>query len=392
MRFRDFQTRVYRVQKRLTQYLKQHKTLYFLHLFRNYSALTVVIGSAFLVTGTNIVSEREMNGFFFGSLQNQSDESQVAKRKIAAQASKKDSLSLVPLAVASTKVDPEEKDAVLSVADMSSGSQSSQIVASSTGMMRDPEEDGGVTIYTVKDGDTVSGIAAKNHITVNTILWANDLENVDSIKPGDQIFILPVAGVTHIVKNGDTLDSIAQKYRADKEKIIAFNELPANGEIKDDQEIIIPDGKKEEEAKPTPTTNTGTADTLRRQYATSSGTGVATDISSGWKKLEGKAGTGHRFPYGYCTWYVAQKRYVPWSGNAGTWLYNAKARGYKTGKAPTAGSIVVTTDSPYYGHVALVESVSGGSITVSEMNYRGWGKVNRRVIPTSSRSIKGYIY
>lgn len=388
MRFGDFQTRVYRVQKHLIQYLKQHKTLYFLHLFRNYSALTVVVGSAFLVTGTNVVAQNDSNGFLSGYFQNESGDATLSKRKIAAQASKKDSLSLVPLASASTKVDPDEKDTVLSVADMSVGSQNSQIVASSTGMMKDPEEDGGVSIYTVKEGDTVSGIAAKNLITVNTILWANDLENVDAIKPGDQIFILPVAGVTHIVQDGESIDAIAQKYHADKERIIAFNELPANGEIKTDQEIVIPDGQKE---VPKPAT-TDTSDTLRRQYATSTGAGTATDISSGWKKLEGKGGAGHRFPYGYCTWYVAQKRYVPWSGNAGTWLYNAKAQGYRTGKTPAAGAIIVTTDSPYYGHVALVESVGSGSITVSEMNYKGWGKVNRRVIPTASRSIKGYIY
>lgn len=388
IRFRDFQTKVYRFQKYLIQYLKQHKTLYFLHLFRSYSALTVVVGSAFLVTGTNVVAENDSNNFLSGYFQNESGNAVLTKRKIAAQMSKKDSLSLVPLASASTKVDPDEKDTVLSVADMSTGMQSSQIIASSTGMMKDPEEDGGVSIYTVREGDTVSGIAAKNLITVNTILWANDLENVDAIKPGDQIFILPVAGVTHMVKSNETLDTIAQKYHADKDRIIAFNELPATGEVKTDQEIVIPDGQKE---IPKPSV-TDTSDMLRRQYATSAGAGSATDISSGWKKLEGKGGAGHRFPYGYCTWYVAQKRYVPWSGNAGTWLYNAKSQGYRTGKTPSAGAIVVTTDSPYYGHVALVESVSGGSITVSEMNYKGWGKVDRRVIPTSSRSIKGYVY
>lgn len=379
---------MYRAQKHLTHYLKQHKTLYFLHVFRNYSALSVVVGSAFLVTGTNVLAENKTSGFLAGYFQNESGEITPMNHKITAQMSKKDSLSFVPLAIASTKIDPDQQDAILSVADMSIGSQDSRIVAISVGMAKDPEEDGGVSIYTVKEGDTVSGIAAKNAITINTILWANDLENVDAIKPGDQIFILPVAGVTHIVQDGESIDAIAQKYHADKERIIAFNELPATGDVKTNQEIVIPDGQKD---IPKPA-QTDIADTLRRQYATSSGEGVATDISSGWKKLEGKASTGHRFPYGYCTWYVAQKRYVPWSGNAGTWLYNAKSQGYKTGKNPSVGSIVVTTDSPYYGHVALVEKVGGGSITVSEMNYNGWGKVNRRVILTTSRSIKGYIY
>lgn len=342
-----------------------------------------------MVTGTNVIAENEAKSFLFGYFQNVSGDTLLAKHKITAQTSKKDSLSLVPLVNAVTKIDVDEKDTVLSVSDMSNGVQNNAIVASSISVMKDPEEDGGVAIYTVKEGDTVSGIAAKNFITVNTILWANDLENVDAIKPGDQIFILPVAGVTHIVANGETLDSIADKYHANKDKIIAFNELPASGEIKVDQEIVIPDGQKDT-PKPTPTADT--SDTLRRQYATTNGAGTATDISDGWKKLEGKGGSGHRFPYGYCTWYVAQKRYVPWSGNAGAWLYNAKSQGYKTGKSPAVGAIVVTTDSAYYGHVALVESVSNGTFTVSEMNYKGWGKVNRRVIPAGSRSIKGFIY
>jgi LysM repeat protein len=158
---------------------------------------------------------------------------------------------------------------------------------------------------TVLEGDTVSGIAQKHSITTNTILWANDLANVDEIRPGDQIFILPIAGLKHIVAEGDTIESIAKKYKGDKDRIIAFNELPANGRLETGEEIIIPDGSKE---IPTPPASGGILD--RRQYATSTG-GTATDIS-GWRTPEGKAGTGHKFPYGYCTWYVASKRYVPW--------------------------------------------------------------------------------
>lgn len=257
-------------------------------------------------------------------------------------------------------------------------------------IVKDPEEGGGVTIYTIAEGDTVSGIAAKYGITVNTILWANDLPNVDSIKPGDQIFILPVAGLSYTVAVGDTVDSIASKYKADRGNIISYNTLPANGELTVGDTIMIPGGNKElPQPAPTPTPSTGIA---LRQYASSSSAGVVTDVSSGTKKLDGRAGSGHRFPYGYCTWYVAQKRYVPWGGNAGTWIFNARSMGYSTGKSPTRGAIVVTTENRYYGHVALVESVSGDSITVSEMNYARWGKVDRRVIPLSSRAIKGYIY
>lgn len=85
-------------------------------------------------------------------------------------------------------------------------------------------------------------------------------------------------------------------------------------------------------------------------------------------------------------------KHVPWRGNAGTWLYNAKASGYATGSKPKTGSIVVTTDNTYYGHVAVVTKVSEDSITVKEMNYKGWGVVNTRDISIKDRRIKGYIY
>lgn len=335
---------------------------------------------------------KETGSLLFGYVNDSTvqQESLSLKHRIAAQTAKKENLSLVPLANVSNTIDPSQKDDI-SIFDVQNVALQNQVMLSSqagSSIARDPEEDGGVRIYTVLSGDTVSGIAAKNGITINTILWANDLDNVDEIKPGDQIFILPVAGLSYLIKQGDTLDSIASKYQADKNKIIAFNELPANGEITVGEMIIIPDGRKDEVPKPAPT-NDGSIE--RRQYATSSG-GVATDISAGFRKLEGKAGKGHIFPYGYCTWFVAQKRYVPWSGNAGTWLYKAKAMGYKTGRTPAVGSIVVTTENRFYGHVALVEKVSGGNITVSEMNYTGWAKTSRRTLSASSRVIKGYIY
>ena len=178
-----------------------------------------------------------------------------------------------------------------------------------------------------------------------------------------------------------------QKIKAEKDKIIAFNDLPADGEISVGEEIVIPGGQGEAPKPAAPSTPSPLID--KRQYANSAG---GTPQISGGTILSGKGGTGHRFPYGYCTWYVAQKRYVPWGGNAGSWLYNAKSAGYATGKTPRAGAIVVTTENRYYGHVAIVEKVSGDTITVSEMNYVGFAKRSTRTLSASSRAIKGFIY
>jgi len=331
-----------------------------------------------------VTAGSDSGDFLFGYWEDNNGNSVVESKKINAQENREDNLALVPLAKSSTAVDPnmkEEEEAEVVVQD-----QSVLTFAGGSNVLREPEEDGGVKMYTVKDGDTVSGIAENNGITVNTILWANDIEDIDSIRPGDVLFILPVAGLNYIVKEGDNIDSIASKYKAEKDKIISFNDLPANGALEVGNEIIIPGGQGENSYW-----DTRAEDSLldKRNYANATG---GTPEISGWRDLTGKPGTGHIFPYGYCTWYVAQKRYVPWSGNAGTWLYKAKSMGYKTGKTPKVGSIVVTTEDRYYGHVAFVEKVKGDMITVSEMNYVGWAKTSRRNLSASSRVIKGFIY
>lgn len=358
-------------------------------VFRNYSAFSLVASSALLVSATNFTQGKDSGSLLFGYVNGTgvSEEALGTKHRIAAQVNKDHNLSLVPLESPTAVVDTTMHDDT-TLLDVQSAALERQVLVSAqtSSIAKDPEENGGVKLYIVASGDTLSSIAAKNGITVNTILWANDLSNADQIKPGDTLFILPVAGLTYVVKTGDTIESIAAKYQADRDRIIAFNELPANGEVRVGDQITIPDGRKAE--APAPAANGGAL--VRREYATTAG-GSVTDIS-GYRKLEGKAGTGHGFPYGYCTWYVAQKRFVPWSGNAGTWLYNAKALGYKTGRLPAAGAIVVTTENRYYGHVAVVESVSGDAITVSEMNYASWGKVDRRVLSASNRAIKGFIY
>jgi surface antigen len=103
----------------------------------------------------------------------------------------------------------------------------------------------------------------------------------------------------------------------------------------------------------------------------------------------------NHFPWGWCTWWVAQKRYVPWYGNAGWWFYNAQKMGYPVGYYPRVGAIAVWRGGwGGLGHVAYVEWVKpDGSFGISEMNYAGWGRVSYR----SFRSVRdsgvyGFIY
>jgi surface antigen len=99
----------------------------------------------------------------------------------------------------------------------------------------------------------------------------------------------------------------------------------------------------------------------------------------------------NHFAYGYCTYYVATRRYVPWFGNAIEWWANARAYGFPEGSTPQVGAIMVTRESAV-GHVAYVESVSGSSWTVSEMNFTAWNVVDRRTLSPGQTSVVGFIY
>ena len=111
------------------------------------------------------------------------------------------------------------------------------------------------------------------------------------------------------------------------------------------------------------------------------------------------AGGGNGFTFGYCTWWVAHKRYIPWRGNAAQWWWNARPFGFAEGGTPRVGAVMVmgiSGTSPQ-GHVAYVESVNpDGSFVVSEMNWwgvpgGGWNRVDYRTV-TSMRGILGFIY
>lgn len=100
--------------------------------------------------------------------------------------------------------------------------------------------------YKVEPGDTVSSIAQKFGVSIDTIRWANDLSSISSIKPGQTLKILPVTGVVHKVAKGDTIYSIAKHYEADAQSVVDF---PFNTFTNDEtfalavgQEIVVPDG------------------------------------------------------------------------------------------------------------------------------------------------------
>ena len=100
-----------------------------------------------------------------------------------------------------------------------------------------------ISVYVVRPGDTMSDIAKMFGVSVNTIVWANNLKSVNDVHPGDTLIILPVSGIERTIVKGDTLQSLAKKFGADAGEIAAYNGLDPGAPLAVGSTVIIPGGE-----------------------------------------------------------------------------------------------------------------------------------------------------
>ncbi len=96
--------------------------------------------------------------------------------------------------------------------------------------------------YVVESGDSLSFVSAKFNVSVNTLLWANELSRT-TIQPGQKLIVPPVSGVIHHVRKDDIVGEIARKYKASSKEIVSFNNLSGEADIYIGDILIIPDGQ-----------------------------------------------------------------------------------------------------------------------------------------------------
>lgn len=94
--------------------------------------------------------------------------------------------------------------------------------------------------YTVRSGDTISGIAKKFGLTnISTLISVNDIGNVRQLAAGQKLKIPSIDGVIYTVKNGDSLNAIVSKYGVSLETLVDVNELSSEV-LQKGQQLFIP--------------------------------------------------------------------------------------------------------------------------------------------------------
>ena len=109
---------------------------------------------------------------------------------------------------------------------------------------------GEIITHVVEEGETISDIAERYGLRKETILWANNLTEKSTIKPGQSLEILPVDGVRHKVVRGDTIYSIGKKYGLTGSQVQMIVDYPFNEFLNDEtfdlvagQYLMVPEGR-----------------------------------------------------------------------------------------------------------------------------------------------------
>jgi len=118
------------------------------------------------------------------------------------------------------------------------------LAAYSGSALPESHDETGIGEYVVHQGDTLSSIAQQFNISLNTLLWANNMTSKSKISVGKKLVILPTTGIMHVVGRGDTISEVAEIYKGKSNDIIAFNDLDNEAGIFIGDILIIPNGQK----------------------------------------------------------------------------------------------------------------------------------------------------
>lgn len=227
-----------------------------------------------------------------------------------------------------------------------------------------------ISVYVVRPGDSLSEIGAMFGVSVNTIIWANNLSGASDVHPGDTLVILPVSGAEHKVVQGDTLKSIANKYSADAGEIAQYNGLDAASPLAIGTTVIIPGGEIAAPAEKPTTVKSATratpvrisGKTIYEPYLGGSGPadtgyyrnpvpgGILTQGIHGWNAVDIGAHTGTPILAAAAGTVIISRSNGAWNGGYGNYVVITHNNGTQT----------------LYGHMSSVSVRAGEAVAAGE--------------------------
>ncbi|MDD5731760.1 MAG: M23 family metallopeptidase [Patescibacteria group bacterium] len=100
-----------------------------------------------------------------------------------------------------------------------------------------------ITTYTISEGETYWTVAYRFEIDIDTLLWANNISDVNKIEVGKKLIILPTNGLLYTTAPGDTVEGVSKAFNVAKDKIMAQNKLTSNV-LAADTQLVLPGARK----------------------------------------------------------------------------------------------------------------------------------------------------
>ncbi len=228
-----------------------------------------------------------------------------------------------------------------------------------------------ISVYIVRQGDTLSSIATMFGVSVNTILGANTITK-GVVRPGQELIILPITGVQHVVLKGETLAGLAKKFKSDASDIASYNNLASGESLTVGQTIIIPNGEltavvpaSSAKAKTTKTkTKTKTSTTFKpaplrdaggpeydNYYSWPVGGGRITQGLHGYNGVDIGAPTGSDIYAAAAGTVIIAKANGGWNGGYGNYIVVAHDNGTQTLYAHASKVLVSAGDTVPQGEL-----------------------------------------
>ncbi len=235
-----------------------------------------------------------------------------------------------------------------------------------------------ISVYVVRRGDTLSDIAKMFDVSVNTIVWANNLKNASDVRSGDTLVILPISGIERIIVKGDTLKSLAKKYNADANEIAQYNGLEPTDILAVGTTIIIPGGEIAVPAprpRSSPVVLGGGGSFLTGYYINPVPGGIITQRLHGWNGVDIGAARGTPIYSSADGTVIIARGGGAWNGGYGNYVVITHNNGTQTLYSHMKSAAVSSGQSVYRGQtIGYVGST--GRVTGTHLHFEVRGAAN----------------